>query len=405
MTNRSWTRDGPPAERGFAGKLWGVKRQGAWQGFAGMDLFSDGFDPNDVGQMPFDNTMVLLSRVEHQINGNRPFGPFQRAGANMFVVQRWSYSDRLNQGLDVNLGYRGVLRGFQTVEVDVGVERAFGGYDLFETRGEGPWSAPATFEVQLEYGTDERRSWRVEPEVGLGFQRGGGRGYSAGLRGNWSVSDRLSLAGNVEGEVRQGVVAWSSNETFLFTNPGWSIARLPGRQTSDDLADYVALDDGDGTLSRILAGVQPFAPGRYVVPVFGARDTRATDLTLRGTYTFTPNLSFQLYSQLFLAKGRHLDMGILRTASEVARFPAFPKRNEFAFSRLQSNAVLRWQYRPGSTMYVVWTHGRGAEDELAPLGPWGTSPFARTLRGQIGETFEVFPDDVVLVKVSYVFLN
>ena len=404
VTNRSWTDGALPGERGFAGKVWGRKRQGVWQGFAGLDVFSDDFNPNDVGQMPFDNTYAMLSEIEHQINGNRPFGPFQRASATLFGLQRFAYSDRLNQGLELELRSEWLLRGFQTIEAAVSVERPLGGYDLFETRGAGPWAAPAVLELGFEFGTDERRSWRLEPEVGFGFQKGGGRGYAAELRGEWSASDRLSLEGSVAGETEKRVVSWSSNETFLATSGGWSIARVAGRAAGDDPADYVAFDDG-GTLARILTGVQPIGPGRYYVPVFGARDTRSTDVTVRGTYTFTPNLSFQLYSQLFLAKGRRRDIRILRTPDETAPFPAFPKRNEFAFSRMQSNAVLRWQYRPGSTMYVVWTHGRNAEDELEPLATLASSPYALSVRRQIGQTFDAFPDDILLIKISYTFLN
>ena len=98
-------------------------------------------------------------------------------------------------------------------------------------------------------------------------------------------------------------------------------------------------------------------------------------------------------------------MGILRTRDELVAFSAFPKRDDFAFSSLQSNAVLRWEYRPGSVLYVVWTHGRQAEDALNPLAPWGPSPYERSLRTQIDDTFDIIPQDVLLLKLSYTFLN
>ena len=166
----------------------------------------------------------------------------------------------------------------------------------------------------------------------------------------------------------------------------------------------VAFDD-QGQLAGILDDLTPIGDQRYFVPVFGKRDTRSVDLTVRGGYTFNPDLSFQLYSQFFVARGRYGEMGLLRTRDEVAPFPAFPKRDDFSFSSLVSNAVLRWEYRPGSTLYLVWTHGRQAEDEQNPLAPWGPSPFDRSLRGQIGDTFDIVPQDVLLVKLSYTFLN
>lgn len=403
-TNRWWTAGEEEAEQGFAGKVWGVKRQGSWQGFAGAEVFSDEFNPNDVGQLRENNAYVLISSIEHEINGNRPFGPFQRASAELFGVQRFAYTDRLNQGLELELSSRGMLRSFQAVELAASFESPFGGYDLYETRGLGPWARPASVQIQAEISTDERRSWVVEPEVGLTFVEGGGRGYATGLRGNWRVSDRISLEGNLEGEWEDDVPAWSSNETFLLDGSGeWMIGRESGEPATDP-ADFVAFDDR-GLLQPILQGMTPTGTGQYFVPVFGNRDTRAVDLTLRGGYTFTPDLSLQLYSQFFVAGGRYGEMGILRNRDEIAPFDAFPKRDDFAFSSLQSNAVLRWEYRPGSVLYLVWTHGRQVDDELNPLAPWGPSPYDRSFRSRIGDTFDIVPHDVLLVKLSYTFLN
>ncbi len=166
----------------------------------------------------------------------------------------------------------------------------------------------------------------------------------------------------------------------------------------------VAFDDG-GPLDDILGADEPYAPDRYYVPVFGARDTRSLDVTLRGTVTFVTNLSLQFYSQLFVAQGRYDRFQILQNRDELAPFETFPKRDEFALSSLQSNVVLRWQYRPGSTLYLVWTHGRRADDALNPLAPWGPSPYDRPIDDQVARTFDIFPENVFLIKLNYTFLH
>jgi hypothetical protein len=402
-TQRWWTQGGLDAERGFAGKIWARKRQGAWHGFTGAEVYTDRFNPNDVGQLRENNAYVLIGSLEHEINGGQPFGPFQRGSAELFGVQRFSYRDGLDQGLELELSSRWMLRGFQAIEAGVSLEHPFGGYDLYETRGLGPWAAPGSVEASVEFTTDERRSWKLEPEGSLGFQEGGGRSYAAGLRGNWNASDRLALELDLDGEWENGFVAWSSNETFLQGEAGWLIGLESGRPGQDP-AGFAPFDDG-GALAGLLGGVQPVGPGRYLVPVFGARDTRSLDTVVRGTYTFTPDLSFQLYGQLFLAEGRYGRMQLLQDRDRLAAFGAFPKRDEFALNSLQSNAVLRWEYRPGSTLYAVWTHGRRAEDELSPLAPWGPSPYGRSLGSRIGDTFDIFPANVFLIKLSYAFLN
>ena len=36
---------------------------------------------------------------------------------------------------------------------------------------------------------------------------------------------------------------------------------------------------------------------------------------------------------------------------------------DFSYGSVNLNLVYRWQYRPGSTLYMVWTHSRGSYDQ------------------------------------------
>jgi len=402
VTHRRLTEDGGASETGFATKMWALKRQGTLTGFLGLDVFSDTFNPNDMGQLRENNFIALLNRLEYEANSGQSFGPFLRASAEAFSSQRFSYEDGRNLGLDIRTGSRWTLRGFQTIELEASVERPFGGYNLFETRGLGPWAAPAQIQVGGEFQTDERRAWQVEPDASLSFHEGGGRAYELGLRANWNVGTRLSLSGNLDAEWENNVVAWSSNETFRRAAEGglWLIGGVSNAGPGTlDVGDFVAFDD-----QRRLDAILGFGLEDHYVPVFGARKTRSVDLTLRSNITFRPNLSLQLYGQFFLAHGRYHDFQILQNPDDLAPFSSFPKRDEFAFSSLQSNVVLRWEYRPGSTLFLVWTHGRNAEDVLNPLSPWGLSPYGRPINEQIAETFDIFPENVFLIKLNYTFL-
>jgi len=66
---------------------------------------------------------------------------------------------------------------------------------------------------------------------------------------------------------------------------------------------------------------------------------------------------------------------------------------DFNLTSLRVNAVFRWEFRPGSSLFVVWTQQR--RDRL----PTGTSTSARTSAASI----PLRADDVLLVKVSYWF--
>ncbi len=403
MTNRNWIDSGLDNESGFAASVEARKRQGAWNGSVGMDVYSDAFNPNDAGQQRENNYVSLVSRWEHEIKGGQPFGPFQRAGFRIFGIQRYTYDEGLGLGQRLSFGSRWTLAGFQTIGLDFGVDDIFGGYNQFETRGLLPWANPFGVDFEIDFETDARRNWQVGPGVEMTFFDNGGREVAVGLDGQWNAGARFSLAGEIAGEWEQNVVAWSGNESFWQLGDNWLIGTEADAPDELGAADYIPVENG-ASLAEILSPLTPFDTDVYYASVFGTRDTRSVDFTLRGTVTLTPKLSVQLYSQLFAARGRYGDFQIQQDRDILADFDAYPKRDEFSFSSLQSNVVLRWEYRPGSSLFLVWTHGRRAENELNPLAPWNGSPYNQSLNDQFGNTFDIFPENVFLFKLNYTFL-
>ena len=66
---------------------------------------------------------------------------------------------------------------------------------------------------------------------------------------------------------------------------------------------------------------------------------------------------------------------------------------DFNFKSLRLNAIFRWEWRPGSAMYFVWTEQR--QDDARP----GTFAF----RHDFGQVFAAPADDVILFKIAYWF--
>ena len=135
---------------------------------------------------------------------------------------------------------------------------------------------------------------------------------------------------------------------------------------------------------------------------FAHLDQTTTSATLRLNYTITPNVSLQAYMQPFVSKGTFSDVRQLsatpRAAHYDARFAPYGDSavtnnpGGFNFKQLQSNLVFRWEYRPGSTLFVVWNEGRqGSRREE------GTADFV----GDVRELFRLHPANTLLVKVSY----
>jgi hypothetical protein len=74
------------SDQGFAGRLEFTKREGAITGDLAFLVISDGFNPNDLGQMRERNFYEGMTRIEYEINGGRPFWNFQRASAGVFML-------------------------------------------------------------------------------------------------------------------------------------------------------------------------------------------------------------------------------------------------------------------------------------------------------------------------------
>ncbi len=137
---------------------------------------------------------------------------------------------------------------------------------------------------------------------------------------------------------------------------------------------------------------------------FAHLDQTTVSATVRLNYTFTPNVSLQGYVQPFVSKGTYRNVRQLsatpRAASYDARYAPFNDPSVtgdpggFNFKQFESNVVLRWEYKPGSTLYVVWNEGRQGY-----LGEQGNA----NVGGDVTNLFRLHPQNTFLVKVAYWF--
>lgn len=121
-------------------------------------------------------------------------------------------------------------------------------------------------------------------------------------------------------------------------------------------------------------------------------------MSFRVDYTATPNLTLQVYAQPFVSKGEFSDIREVsatpRAKSYTARYQPYAGVPPFAFNQkfFNSNFVVRWEYRPGSTLFLVWNQGR---DDFE--GVMGTRGF----RKDFGRLFDAYPRNTFLIKASY----
>ncbi|HEY3133827.1 MAG TPA: DUF5916 domain-containing protein [Gemmatimonadaceae bacterium] len=191
------------------------------------------------------------------------------------------------------------------------------------------------------------------------------------------------------------------------------VSLSPSFVADEDAAQYVtAVTDPTATA---------FYGKRYV---FAFIKTRTLSLDTRVNWTFNPNLTLQLFAQPFIASGAYSsfrEFARSRTYHKlvygqdigtITRTPATPTTSaeymvdpdgagpaapftfsdpDFTFRSLIGNAVVRWEYRPGSTVFFVWTQSRTGSD------PNGNFDF----RSQQRAIFRDRPTNVFQVKVNY----
>jgi hypothetical protein len=139
--------------------------------------------------------------------------------------------------------------------------------------------------------------------------------------------------------------------------------------------------------------IEQDALGRYV---FGRIDQDTVGLTARVNYTVTPRLSIQIYAQPFVSAGDYSQFKALadgRSKDYADRYRpiAYAGDPDFNYRSFRTTNVLRWEYRPGSTLFVVWQQGR--EDTLNN----GDFRFRR----DVGGVFDAPAHNVFLVKWAY----
>ena len=238
--------------------------------------------------------------------------------------------------------------------------------------------------------------WTVGAHVGL-FRRAadnwGTRGGPAmtapGARIGFVSLDsdsRKRVVFSVRGSgARNDFGAWSADAGLsLEVKPASSIRVSAGPEfsRSHDAAQYVRTETGVDA---------PATFGNHYI--FSNLDRTQVSMSTRATWVISPRMSFQLYAQPLLAAGDYWNFKALAAPRTFDFNPLGEMFDnpDFNFKSLKVNALFRWEWRLGSTLYIVWTEQR--QDFRHP-GQFSLGRDARAL-------FAAPPDDVLMIKVSY----
>ena len=149
----------------------------------------------------------------------------------------------------------------------------------------------------------------------------------------------------------------------------------------------------------------------------GTIDRKTISSTLRFEYFISPEISIQYYGNPYASTGKFDNFREVADASNKSLDLRYNKlemlpgtgnyyklqkngttkyqiRNpDFNFQELNSNLVGRWEFRPGSTLYLVWTNSRSAYSTNLNQPIWNS----------FGDIFKLKSENVFMVKFSYWF--
>ncbi len=334
---------------------------------------SPGLELNDMGYLAGADEIMQWSWAGYRIW--KPFAVFRALNLNFNQWMGWDFGGtRIFSGgnINVNAQFKNYWSG------GFGLNRNFEGLSASMLRGGPSLSLPGAWNLWGSLQTDMRRKVRFTVN-GQTFRRDNGENRRLDLQAGVIVNPSRAL----------------------------NVSLLPTYAAAWNELQYIATPTVGGE-------------SRYV---FGRIEQKTAALTVRLNYSLTPDLSVQFYGQPFVSAGRYSRFKVITdpksrvwadryrvyAGNEIAYDQASGAWRvdedgdgtadfsfgtpDFNFLQFRSNLVVRWEYRPGSALFLVWSQGRTG------AGALGDFCFGR----DFGDLFGLAPDNVFLIKFSYGF--
>ncbi|MBB4637968.1 DUF5916 domain-containing protein [Longimicrobium terrae] len=366
------------ALRGFGGYMRMSKESGAWMWETSTNYRSPGFEVNDMAFLTQADYVWMNANLVRNVT--TPSNWYRSMWISGGGQQQYNFDgDRtdlqFHQYSEVNLLNNWDLSLYGHVRPEVNTDRM--------TRGGPVVRRAASWFLNPSINTDSRQ--RVVFSLGGGF---GGTANGGGVT-EINGSIRVKPATNVQ----------------ISVGPSYTHERDP----SQFVARFTDANATDFMGQRV---------------VFAELDQHVVSMNTRINWTFTPTMTLELFAQPFVATGDYSDYKEfvrprtvrtrdfsdqeltvtdrdaggrpLRYRLDTDGNPATDEgfrfdNGGFNVRSLRGNAVLRWEYRPGSTLFFVWQQQRSGSQ------PYGEFDFGR----DASAVFRSHADNVFVIKATY----
>ncbi len=368
---------------GYYGMVDVAKQAGAFVGKLSLAAASPGYEVNDLGFQSASDRIIMDTHFQY--NQPHPGRIFRAWDLRWSPDAVWNYQGkRVFAALNQNFVWQ--LLNYWEGGIRVSYNPPYDDDRL--TRG-GPLArTPSRLSMNLNFSSDGRRD-----TVGrLNYQ------WVKDDAGGWSSDIGLNLTAN--------------------PSEGLSIQLGPNLNRRYESAQYVT------SVRDPLAGST--YGSRYV---FGGLDQTTVSIDARVSVTFTPTLSLQLYAEPFISTGdyrplkeleRPRTFGFLEYGRDIGTVspglggdllidpdgdgPAEQfevSDRDFSYRSLLGNAVLRWEWTQGSTVYLVWQQSRINSVTGRDFDEIGRRFGGFDLGRDVGDMFGTRPDNIFVLKLNY----
>jgi hypothetical protein len=353
---------------GYGGKFKiGKLSKVHWKYSTSISWLSPGLELNDLGYMTYSDEIKNDNEITYQIN--KPVFIFHTYSIDLGQFNMWNF-DGIFLGSGGRLSFYSEYKNNWIFSTDLICQA--GTTDTRFLRGGPQMKLPVTIIESGRLSTDESK--------GVVFKFA----YSYQRRGNNSATS-YSLEPGI------------SVRPFQVLKIGITASIM----NNHDILQYVT--SLDYMLSK-----------RYI---FGTIDQKNIGLTFKIDLNITPEFSIKYYGSPFVSHGSYsgfkyitdpeakefndrfknynnvlLNNGIYNLDENGDMVTDYSFRNpDFNFHQFRSNLVAKWEYRPGSSIYLVWSSDM--------TGSTGSSHASYS--ESLNKLFKVFPENVFLVKLSY----
>lgn len=359
---------------GQGGRLQFLKSGGGHFSYGAFLIWkSPGLELNDIGFLRSTDQILQIGWAQYRIW--EPFSIFRNFNINVNQWTAWDFG-LVNNDKGGNFNFHTQFKNYWSLSTGINFNSQ--GISNSMLRGGPSMKTPGRINNFFSLRTDNRK--KISFNVMTSINRGR---YKSSQSNNYSIG-----------------VNYKPLKTL-------SISLQPGYSTNKRDLQYITKEQFNDE-------------DRYI---FSSIDQKVLSMSLRINLSLTPTLTIQYWGQPFIAAGNYSDIKYITntmaddyedrfhtfTGDEITYYEEdgcyaidedldseedyFLGNPDFNVKEFKSNLVARWEYVPGSTVFLVWSQSR---DGFDPTGNFA-------LNRNVGDLFDITPHNIFLLKFSYRF--